>query len=53
MPAEKAGGANALARILDAFEKYQQLIHRHAPAFIRHVLEGFRQHTLKATQAAS
>ena len=51
MPGEKTGGANTIARILDAFEKYQQLIHRHAPAFIRHVLEGFRQHTLNAAQA--
>ena len=51
MPGEKTGGANTIACILDAFEKYQQLIHRHAPAFIRHVLEGFRQHTLNAAQA--
>jgi hypothetical protein len=33
------------------FEKHQQLIHRHAPTFIRHVLEAFRQHTLTAAQA--
>ena len=52
MPAEKAGGDNGVARILRPFEKYQQLIHRHAPAFIRHVLDGFRRHTLNAAQAA-
>ena len=40
------------ARILRAFEKHQQLLHRHAPSFIRHVLEAFRQHALTATQAA-
>jgi hypothetical protein len=33
-------------------EKYQQLHHRHAPAFIRHVLEAFRQAALPATEAA-
>ena len=41
-----------LARILSAFEKHQQLLHRQAPTFIRDVLESFRQHTLTATQAA-
>ena len=40
------------AAMLHVFEKHQQLIHRHAPSFIRHVLESFRQHTLTATQAA-
>ena len=40
------------ARILPAFEKHPQLRHRHAPAFIRHVLESFCQHTLTATEAA-
>ena len=40
------------ATILRIFEKHQQLIHRHAPAFIRHVLEAFRQGTLTATEAA-
>lgn len=34
------------------YEKYQQLCHRHAIPFIRHVLEAFRQHTLTAAQAA-
>ena len=38
--------------MLCVFEKHQQLIHRHAPAFIRHVLETFRQGALTATQAA-
>jgi hypothetical protein len=40
------------AAILCVFEKHQQLLHRHAPSFIRHVLEAFRQHTQTATQAA-
>ena len=38
-------------RLCSVLEKYQQLIHRHAPSFIRHVLEAFRQHTVTATQA--
>jgi hypothetical protein len=37
---------------LGVFEKYQQLRHRQAPAFIRHVLEAFRQGTVTAAQAA-
>jgi hypothetical protein len=41
------------AATLRVFEKHQQLIHRHAPAFIRHVLDSFRQHTLSAVQAAA
>ena len=41
------------AGILCVFEKHQQLIHRHAPSFIRHVLERFRQRTLDAAQATS
>jgi hypothetical protein len=36
---------------LFAFEKHQQLIPRHAPAFIRDVLDTFRQRKLTATQA--
>jgi hypothetical protein len=40
------------AATLRVFEKYQQLIHRHAPSFIRHVLDSFRQHTQSAAQAA-
>ena len=44
-------GQDWVARILWAFEKHQQLIHRHAPAFIRHVLERFRLHTLDTAQA--
>jgi hypothetical protein len=35
-----------------AFEKHQQIIHRHAPAFIRHVLAAFRQQSLTAIEAA-
>lgn len=41
------------AVILCVFEKQQQLLHRHAPSFIRHVLEAFRQRTLNAAQAAA
>jgi hypothetical protein len=52
MPDEKTGGATKPARILRVFEKHQQLIHRHAPSFIRHVLEGFRTRRLNAAQAA-
>jgi hypothetical protein len=40
------------AGILCVFEKHQQLLHRHAASFIRHVLEAFRQHTLTASEAA-
>ena len=39
-------------RVFSALEKYPQLLHRHAPALIRHVLEAFRQYTLSATEAA-
>jgi hypothetical protein len=41
------------AATLHVFEKYQQLTHRHAPSFIRHVLDAFRQHTRSAVQAAA
>jgi hypothetical protein len=37
---------------LFAFEKHQQLIHRHAPSFICDVLDTFRQRKLTAAQAA-
>jgi len=40
------------AATLHVFEKHQQLIHRHAPSFIRHILDSFRQHTQSAVQAA-
>ena len=40
------------AGILSVFEKHQQLLHRHAPSFIRHVFAAFRQQTLTATEAA-
>jgi len=33
-------------------EKYQQLLHRHAPAFIRHVLDRFRKRRLTGPEAA-
>ena len=39
--------------MLHPFEKHQQLIHRHAPSFIRHVLDTFRKQTLSAVQAAA
>ena len=41
------------AGILLFFEKHQQLAHRHAPAFIRHVLDGFRAGDLTAVRAAA
>ncbi len=53
MPDEKTGRADSLACILHVFEKHAQLIHRHAPSFIRHVLERFRLHSLNAPQAAA
>jgi hypothetical protein len=53
MPDEKTGGATKAARILRVFEKHQQLIHRHAPSFIRHVLDAFRQRTRSAVEAAA
>ena len=40
------------AAILCVFEKHQQLRHRHAPSFIRHVLDAFRQRALSAAEAA-
>ena len=43
----------AWARILPPFEKYQQLSHRHAPTFIRHVLASFCERSLTATDAAA
>jgi hypothetical protein len=44
-------GADTFPLNLRVFEKHQQLIHRHAPSFIRHVLERFRLHALDAAQA--
>jgi len=41
-----------LAGSLRVFENYQQLSHRHAPAFIRDVLANFCQGSLKAAAAA-
>jgi len=39
--------------MVSAFEKkHQQLLHRQAPSFIRHVLEAFRNQKLKACEAA-
>jgi len=37
---------------LCVFEKHQQLRHRHAPSFIRHVLDAFQQRALNAAEAA-
>ena len=48
----KDGLRTRAAGSLFAFEKHQQLIHRHAPSFIRDVLDTFRQSKLTATQAA-
>jgi len=53
MPDEKTGRADKFPRILRVFEKYQQLFHRHAPSFIRHVLERFRLRALNAAKATS
>ena len=39
--------------MLHPFEKHQQLLHRHAPSFIRHVRDTFRKQTLSAVQAAA
>src|SRR6185437_15565615 len=52
MPDEKTGGAAHCGRILRVFEKHQQLFHRHAPSFIRHVLDAFHGRTLSAADAA-
>ena len=52
MPDEKRGGVAKTGGYAARLEKYQQLSHRHAPSFIRHVLDAFRQHTLTANQAA-
>jgi hypothetical protein len=38
--------------MLCVFEKHQQLLHRHAPSFIRHVLGAFAQRALDAAEAA-
>ena len=40
-------------RIFPAFEKRQQLLHRHAPSFIRHILEAFRKRSLTVAEAAA
>jgi len=49
---EKTGGGDWPAGYSPAFENYQQLSHRHAPSFIRDVLEAFSRGSLKAAQAA-
>jgi hypothetical protein len=52
MADEKTGGGGAPAGYSPRSENYQQLIRRHAPSFIRDVLEAFTQRTLRAAQAA-
>ena len=53
MADEKAGRGGLGGVYPRRLEKYQQLSHRHAPAFIRHVLKAFRQLKLTAPAAAS
>jgi hypothetical protein len=52
MADEKAGGGGGSAGYSARSENYQQLIHRHAPSFIRHVLAAFRKHSVTAVEAA-
>ena len=52
-PTERGVVRPGTAVTLRVFEKHQQLIHRHAPSFVRHVLDSFRQHTSSAVQAAA
>jgi hypothetical protein len=47
----KDGLRTRTAGSLLVFEKHQQLLHRHAPSFIRAVLDRFRQRTLTADPA--
>ena len=53
MADEKAGGGGMGCGYPRCLEKYQQLRHRHAPAFVRHVLDAFRQFKLTASAAAT
>jgi hypothetical protein len=48
MADEKTGGGGESAGYSFRSENYQQLIHRHAPSFIRDVLEAFTKRTLRA-----
>ena len=50
--ADEMTGPWGCARRAYVLEKYQQLLHRHAPSFVRHVLEGFRKWRLNASEAA-
>jgi hypothetical protein len=52
MPDEKTGGAARRGGYALPLEKHQQLLHRHAPSFIHHVLDAFRERTLNAPEAA-
>ncbi|MGH9354065.1 MAG: hypothetical protein ACRD2G_18200 [Terriglobia bacterium] len=52
MADEKTGGKGDPPRYSAPSENYQQLIHRHAPSFIRDVLEAFTQRTLRPLEAA-
>jgi len=51
MPDEKRGGAARPAAMLRVLKSINNSNHRHAPSFIRHILDAFRQHTLSAGQA--
>lgn len=52
MPDEKTGGTASFGGYPVPLEKHQQLVHRHAPSFIRHALAAFRKHSVTANEAA-
>jgi len=52
MPDEKTGGVAKAGGYPVRLEKHQQLLHRHAPSFIRHVLDAFRQRAISPSEAA-
>jgi hypothetical protein len=52
MADEETGPGGAVSTYPLRLEKHQQLLHRHAPSLIRHVLEAFRQRSLTAIEAA-
>ena len=53
MADEKAGRGGVAGGYPRRLEKYQQLLHRHAPVFVRHVLNAFRKLKLTASEAAT
>lgn len=53
MADEKAGRGGMPGGYPRRLEKYQQLLHRHAPVFVRHVLNAFRKLKLTASEAAT